>query len=192
MCYGHVLLLRCSASSPDSCSWRFRSDGHGDESRGHRCHACAEFQQPVDKSVSGCYRQDIYCKEETYLDTRSTSKATLDLKKGSADLVLHGRPALLMMNGSSMGTASTAQEAATRLSGGGCSGCDSVVGASRSTTAGAKDGAARGSMAVSSCERHVGLSLLEEEIRCSLIVLVLCVACDIDLDCLKSGCYGRS
>lgn len=61
-----------------------------------------------------------------------------------------------MMNGSSMGTASTAQEATTRLPGGG-GGCDSVVGASRSTTAGAKDGAARGGMAVSSCERHVGL-----------------------------------
>lgn len=115
----------------------------------------------------------MHASSSSSLDTGSTSEATLELEKGSADLVLHGRPALLMMNGSSMGTSATAQEAVMRLSGSSCSGCDSVVGASRSTTAGAKDGAAGGSMAVSSCERHIGLSLLEEEIRGSLIVLVI-------------------
>lgn len=97
-----------------------------------------------------------------YLDARTASQAALELEESTADLVLHRRSALVVVNrGSAMcasrsGTA--AEHSSTRLSsGGGGGGGDGVtVGTGWGTSASAEDGATRGSVSVSPCKRHVG------------------------------------
>lgn len=66
----------------------------GGELRARQCHACGECQQPASKLAIRC--RDI-CQVCSYLDTRSIREATLELQQGTANLVLHRRPALLMV-----------------------------------------------------------------------------------------------
>ena len=95
------------------------------------------------------------------LDARSASQTTLELEEGTADLVLHGRSALVVMNrcsgrgmSSSTGTAAK-HAAATGLRGCGCGCCSMTVRMGRGTATGAKDGATGRGVTVSSCERHI-------------------------------------
>jgi hypothetical protein len=104
-------------------------------------------------------------KSECYLDARTASQTTLELEKSTADLVLHRRSALVMVDRGSTGTMGTsssrtaAEHASARLSGsgsGGGSGCGVIVSTGWGTSARAEYGATGGRLMVSSCKRHVG------------------------------------
>lgn len=110
----------------------------------------------------------VHASSSGSLDARAASEASLELEESTADLVLHGRSSLLMVDsdGGSVGAsaaggaAGAAKDASTRL-GGSAGGGGVVGGAGRSATTAAKDGATTGragggGVAVGSCKRHVG------------------------------------
>jgi hypothetical protein len=149
--------LECPASSLHVIL-KMLSSG-GDEHHGHQYHACVECRQPVVWLATVLKR----VASETYLDARTASQATLKLEESTADLVLHRRSALVVVNRSSAVGAScsgVAEHSSTGLCSSGSSGGDSMtVRAGWSTTASAEDGATRGRVTVSSCKRHVGCFL---------------------------------
>jgi hypothetical protein len=103
----------------------------------------------------------VHASSASGLDARTASQATLDLEESTADLVLHRRFALVVVNRGSAMCASCSRTAAEHSSTGLCSGSSGggdgvTVGTSWSTTASAEDGATRGRVTVSSCKRHVG------------------------------------
>jgi hypothetical protein len=100
------------------------------------------------------------CECVSYLDARTASQAALELEESTANLVLHRRSALVVVNrGSAMcasGSRTAAEHSSTGLRSSSGSGDGVTVGTGWSTTASAEDGATRGSVTVSSCKRHVG------------------------------------
>ena len=101
----------------------------------------------------------------SYLDAWTSSQAALELEKSTADLVLHRRSALVMVDRGSTGTMGTsssrtaAKHASSRLSGSGSgsgSSCGVMVSAGWGASARAEHGATGGRLMVSACERHVG------------------------------------
>ena len=111
------------------------------------------------------------------------SKATLELQESSADFVLHGRPALLMMDRCCVHM---------RALGGGCPTAGEEPGARSSGTRGTSSarsagGGGDGAGTAAVGERHIGQRLCLGLWCCFFqdkVVVVLCEACICCFDCL--------
>lgn len=121
----------------------------GDGSHGHQYHACVECQQPGGTVSKGSYSK---YSRSSYLDSRATSNGALELEHSTANLVLHGRLASLVMNGSSTLTA-TEETTSLATRSGGC-GHSCVMLARAATAKHAAAGTSGGVGVTSASERH--------------------------------------
>jgi hypothetical protein len=126
----------------------------GSDDGGSPCrpyHAYGGYQQPVNKLEILSWI--ILGWRDAYLDGRAVGKATPELEQGTAELVLHGRTALLMVDGSRVGVG---VGVGVLRPGGGARSSTAAAREETSARSGGRRGDGAGTSAAAVGERHVG------------------------------------